>query len=78
MDHEDLSFLNPGESVSNELGERTGRSRGGWAVRLRRRTTETGFVVTTDAPLSQDETSEMITTEWATANATFDRLMKDH
>lgn len=73
---ERLASLGAGESVPLAHGERVGRSQGGWPVRLRRRVTAAGFVVTTGAPVAHDATNEVVTSEWATANAAFDRLMK--
>lgn len=67
--------LRAGESVSNDHGERMGRSAGGHLVMLRRRRSEPGFVVTVDAPEVPEVPAEAITVEWATANAAFDRMM---
>lgn len=67
--------LTAGESVANDSGERMGRSAGGHLVLLRRRSSEVGFVVTVDAPKRPEVPAETITSEWATANAAFDRMM---
>jgi len=71
------TLLQAGESTSAENGERCGRSRGGRLVLLRRRKADQGFVVTVDAPADQGgESTEMLTAEWGSANAAFDRMMK--
>lgn len=67
--------LAAGQSVASDSGERIGRSSGGHVVLLRRRWTQTGFVVTVDAPQRPEVPTETITSEWATANAAFDRMM---
>lgn len=77
MTESQTALLQSGESTSAENGERYGRSRGGRVVLLRRRRADQGFVVTVDAPAEQGgEPTEMITAEWGSANAAFDRMMK--
>jgi hypothetical protein len=75
MADDELASLQPGESIARDNGERFGRSRGGRMVLMRRRLSDEGFVVTVDAPPSVDEPTEVISREWAPANAAFDRLM---
>lgn len=70
--------LQPGQVESSENGERFGCSRGGHLVQLRRRKAEQGFVVTVDAAPRPDVPAELLTHEWAAANATFDRLMREY
>lgn len=78
MTESQTAQLQSGECTSTENGERYGRSRGGRLVLLRRRKAGQGFVVTVDAPADQGgEATEMITAEWGSANAAFDRMMKD-
>lgn len=77
MTDSQTALLQAGESTSAENGERRGRSRGGRLVLLRRRKADQGFVVTVDAPADRGgESTEMITSEWGSANAAFDRMMK--
>ncbi|KEI43984.1 hypothetical protein GU90_13555 [Saccharopolyspora rectivirgula] len=74
----DVSELQAGQSVSKETGERIGRSAGGRLVQLRRRVSERGFVVTVDALAEAGAQRELITQDWRTANATFDRFMREY
>lgn len=76
MTNVNTASLQAGESTARDNGERYGRSAGGRMVLLRRRRAEPGFVVTVDAPGTQDEPTEMITSEWGAANAAFGRMMK--
>ncbi|GAA2794596.1 hypothetical protein GCM10010470_31910 [Saccharopolyspora taberi] len=78
MAETDAPSLQPGESRSNDSGERRGCSAGGRLVQLRRRVAEPGFVVVADAEPRPEVPTEVITTEWAVANAAFDRLMKEY
>ncbi|MER6992563.1 hypothetical protein ABT337_26630 [Saccharopolyspora hirsuta] len=71
------SDLEPGQIESKDNGERLGRSAGGRLVQLRRRISEPGFVVTVDAEASADVPTELLTQEWAAANAAFDRFMRE-
>ncbi|CAM02755.1 hypothetical protein A8924_3873 [Saccharopolyspora erythraea NRRL 2338] len=73
----DVSSLQPGQSESNESGERMGRSAGGHLVQLRKRVSEPGFVVTADVESRPEAPSEVITHEWASANVAFERLMRE-
>ncbi|MER7015105.1 hypothetical protein ABT324_27050 [Saccharopolyspora sp. NPDC000359] len=72
------SDLEPGQVESKDNGERLGRSAGGHLVQLRRRVSEPGFVVTVDAEPSKGAPTELLTHEWAAANAAFDRFMRQH
>lgn len=74
----ELDSLKPGECVSRDNGERMGRSANGALVLMRRRIGSEGYVVTVDAPPRPEVPSESITTEWRSANAAFDRLMKNY
>lgn len=68
--------LRAGECLSQDNGERVGRSAGGRLVLMRRRRTTSGFVVTVDAQPRPEVPAETLSTEWAAANAAFDRMMK--
>ncbi|GAA4616342.1 hypothetical protein GCM10023108_28600 [Saccharopolyspora hordei] len=68
--------LQPGEVRTKENGERLGRSAGGHLVQLRRRVSGPGFAVTVDAEPRPGVPTEMLTLEWASANAAFDRFMR--
>ncbi|MBB5157923.1 hypothetical protein [Saccharopolyspora phatthalungensis] len=71
------SALQPGQVESRDNGERFGRSASGCLVQLRRRVSEPGFVVTVDAERRPGVPTELITHEWASANAAFDRFMRE-
>ncbi|GGI86040.1 hypothetical protein GCM10011581_23900 [Saccharopolyspora subtropica] len=71
-----VHHLQPGQSEAKDNGERLGCSAGGRLVQLRRRVSEPGFVVTVDAEPRPDVPAELITHDWAAANAAFDRLMR--
>lgn len=71
------SDLQPGQIESKDNGERLGRSAGGHLVQLRRRVSTPGFVVTVDAEASAGVPTELLTQEWAAANAEFDRFMHE-
>ncbi|MGP4017072.1 hypothetical protein [Saccharopolyspora sp. 5N708] len=73
-----VSALRPGQVESRDNGERFGCSAGGCLVQLRRRIAEPGFVVTVDAEPRPGESRELITHEWAAANAAFDRFMHEY
>ncbi|MFC7340214.1 hypothetical protein [Saccharopolyspora griseoalba] len=73
-----VASLQPGQVESSDNGERFGRSRGGHLVQLRRRKSEPGFVVTVDAEPREDVPAELLTHEWAAANAAFGRLMREY
>ncbi|WP_233575879.1 hypothetical protein [Saccharopolyspora rhizosphaerae] len=70
--------LQPGQTESNDQGERIGKSAGGRLVQMRRRRAERGFVVTVDAEPRPDVPAEVVTHEWAAANKAFDRLMREY
>lgn len=70
--------LQPGQTESNDQGERIGRSAGGRLVQMRRRVSERGFVVTVDAEPRAEVPAEVLTHEWSAANAAFDRLMHEY
>lgn len=78
MSDVDPNNLTPGESVSQDNGERCGRSAGGYLVLMRRRVSGAGFVVSTEAPARPDVPAETITSNWAAANTAFDRLMHEY
>jgi hypothetical protein len=73
-----IATLQPGQVESSENGERFGRSQGGHLVQLRRRKSEPGFAVTVDAEPRPEVPAELLTHEWAAANAAFDRLMREY
>ncbi len=72
----EAASLRPGETQSEDNGERMGRSTGGRIVLMRRRRSSPGFVVTTDAEALPDVPNEVIRAEWAAANAAFARMMR--
>jgi hypothetical protein len=74
----ELSALQPGQIETKDNGERFGRSAGGCLVQLRRRVSEPGFVVTVDAEPRPGVPTELISHEWAAANAAFDRFMHEY
>ncbi len=72
----EAASLRPGETHSEDNGERMGRSAGGRIVLMRRRKSAPGFVVTTDAEALPDVPNEVIRAEWAAANTAFARMMR--
>ncbi|MDA3627217.1 hypothetical protein [Saccharopolyspora oryzae] len=71
------SDLQPGQIESKDNGERLGRSTGGCLVQLRRRVSAPGFAVTVDAEARPGVPTELLTQEWAAANAAFSRFMRE-
>jgi hypothetical protein len=74
----ELAALQPGQIETKDNGERFGRSAGGCLVQLRRRISEPGFVVTVDTEPRPGVPTELITHDWAAANAAFDRFMHEY
>ncbi|SFS77782.1 hypothetical protein [Saccharopolyspora flava] len=70
--------LQPGQTESNDQGERVGRSSGGHLVQMRRRVSDRGFAVTVDAEPRPEVPTEVLTHEWSEANSAFDRLMREY
>lgn len=78
MAENEKTALRPGQSECRDRGQRLGCSARGRLVQLRRRVVESGYVVTVDVKPPEGVSTEVITSDWGTANAAFDRYMRQY